>query len=157
MMNASFIESGDQAHDTFELSLDPIVAEIAQTPALTGDYLCAQCVVESKKAQELGGTLEILRVELHPSVAECIGNSGRCICHDGHVGSHGFEEGHAESFMLAHRDIHGGVSVVNRELVIGYRTGKYEPLVQKPVLRHERSDHRIVPRHNVVSTNEDEA
>ena len=59
--------------------------------------------------------------------------------------------------MFAERNVDRGVTVEHRQLFVGYRPGEHEPIRQQPVLRHQRANHRIIPRHHVEAADEDEA
>ena len=140
-----------------ELARDAGVAEIGEPAALAGDDLRAQVVVEGQRAEELGGEFEILRRELDAGAAQRVGDGGGGVREHRHVGSHRLDQRHAEAFVLAHRDVDRGVAVVHRELFVGNRAGEHESVIEEAELRHQRANHRIIPRHHVEPADEDEA
>src|SRR4029450_10622112 len=74
-----------------------------------------------------------------------------------YIRGHGLEERYAEPLVFTHREIAAPPPVIPRQLLVGYRTRKDEPFVQQPEVGHQSPDHRIVPWHDIVTTDEDEA
>ena len=113
-----------------ELARDARVAEIGEPPALAGDDLRPQAVVEGERAEQFRRVLEILRRELHARAAERVGHGGRRVGQHRHVGGHRLDQRHAEALVLAQRDVDRGVAVVDRQLLVGHRPGEDEAVVQ---------------------------
>ena len=144
-------------HQRRQIPHDAGISEIGESAALPCDHGSSQVVVERQSAGELGGVFQILRGELHAGPAERLRHRGGGIGQHWHVGRHRLQKGRAEAFVLAERDVHGGVLVVDGELFVGDRAGEDEAIVQQPVLGHQPADHRIILRHRVMTADEDES
>ncbi len=49
------------------------------------------------------------------------------------------------------------MAVIDGEVLVRHRAGEDEALVEQPELGHQRANRRIIPRHRVEATDEDEA
>src|SRR5262249_146389 len=145
------------ADDSGQFALDPFIAEIGQTLSLTSNDRAAEIVVERQSPEELRRIFQVFRGELNACAPKSFRDCSRAVSEDRHVGSHGFEQRRAETFVLAEGDIHGRVTVVDGEVFVGYGSGEYEALVQHSILSHQRANSREIARHRIVLANEDEA
>ena len=105
----------------------PKSASRRRWPAMT---CAAQVVVERQRAEQLGGVLEILRRELHAGAAERVGTAAAAYASTGTSAAIASTQRHAEAFVLAQRDVDGGVAVVDGELLVRHRAGEDEAVVQ---------------------------
>ena len=121
-----------------------------------GDDAGAERFVEGQLAEQLRRELEILRLEQDPGAAERVRNRRRGISQHGHVRRHRFEQRHTEAFVLRQREVDARRVVVDRQLLVGHRTGKDETIRGHLELGNERPHHVEVARHAVGLADEDE-
>ena len=140
-----------------KLARDARVAEVREPAALAGDDPRPQLVVECQRAEEFGRVLEILRRERNARAAQRVRHRRGGVGEHRHVGGHCLEQRDAEAFVLAHRDVDRRVAVVDGEFFVGHRSGEHESVVEEAELVHQGADHRIIPRHHVEPSDEDEA
>ena len=101
-----------------EMRASPKSASRRRWPAMTAARRSSS---NASAPSSSAAMLEILRRELDAGAAERVGDGRRRIGEHRHVGRHRLDERHAETFVLAERDVDRRVAVVDRELLVGNR------------------------------------